>query len=61
MSIKFTINLKYVINTYVCVCILCQFFPLFLALPMACGSSWARAQIHAVEAIQATVVTRSDP
>ena len=33
----------------------------FLAVPVACGSSWARDQTLATAATQATVVTTPDP
>ena len=33
----------------------------FLAMPVACGSSWARDQTHATAVTQAAAVTTLDP
>ena len=49
---------------YICVCVISPsdlMFFFFLAMPAACGSSWARNQMCAAAAAQATAVAMLDP
>ena len=53
------LNLLYLfifINSFVCL-----FFLIFLAIPVACRSSWVRDRTHATAATQTTTVTMLDP